>query len=333
MATAEQIKALIRSHTEGADAQFLSVASQMAAHAARTGKPRLADDLLLLVKRAKLRRNATLGEAPDAAAPAPAAIPLAQPPSALGGLVTASYPRVRLAEMTLDPRLRDSLARVLSENRQADRLLHHGFRPRRKLLLVGPPGCGKSMTAAALAGELSLPLLAVAFHQVITRFMGESSAKLHAVFEAMTPTRGVYLFDELDAIGFDRADAQDVGESRRILNAFLGFLERDTSDSLVVAASNLPDRLDPALFRRFDDVLRYGPPAPADVRPLVENRLARFGHARLSWKAITAAAEGLTQADVVAATEDAAKEAVLDGRGSVRSAELVAALRKRHRVA
>ena len=133
------------------------------------------------------------------------------------------------------------------------------------------------MTSRALAGELKLPHLSVQLHSLITKFMGETAAKLHSVFELMPKTRGVYLFDEFDAIGSERAATNDVGEIRRVLNSFLQFLEQDDSDSIIVAATNLASMLDEALFRRFDDVIRYDRPTAGETAELIHNRLARFG--------------------------------------------------------
>lgn len=318
MATAEQIKSLVRSYTEGDEERFLSVIMQIAAHAAKTGKKTLAQELKDLVDDAK-RERATVSVRP---------VPLARPKGELAGLATASYPKTRLADMVLDNALSERLNKVIHEYRQADRLRAHGLSPRRKLLLVGPPGCGKTMTAAALAGELSMPLLAVQLHALITKFMGETAAKLHVVFDAMAETRGVYLFDEFDAIGGHRQAVNDVGEMRRVLNSFLMFLERDDSDSLVIAATNLVDMLDPALFRRFDEVIRYGLPDRSMRTQLVENRLNLFNIRRLSWEKVLDASDGLSHADVARACDEAAKDTILEERKSITTPGLVAAMQR-----
>ena len=158
--------------------------------------------------------------------------------------------------MVLAEPARKSLERVIVEYRQQAKLRSHGLSARRKLLLVGRPGCGKTMTASALAGELNLPLLSVRLDGLITQYLGESAAKLRQVFDSMTVKCGVYLFDEFDAIGSDRARPNEVGEIRRVLNSFLQFVEADDSDSLILAATNQVEVLDPALFRRFDVRLR-----------------------------------------------------------------------------
>jgi len=164
---------------------------------------------------------------------------------------------------------------------------------------------------------------------MITKFMGETAAKLNLVFQSMRRTRGVYLFDEFDAIGAHRNASNDVGEARRVLNSFLMFLEQDTTGSVVLAATNLAQVLDEALFRRFDDVIIFSKPDASRVRLLVANRLAEFKLGKLAWNRIVAAARGLSHAEIVRACEDAAKEAVLSHRATIRSEELVRALRGR----
>src|SRR5262249_586253 len=273
MATAEQLKALLQSFAEGDDQRFLSVSMQVAAHLAKKGQARLAQELRDLVDQAKARQ----------ASPPGLPVPIARATGELANLLTVAYHKARLSDMVLEPATRHQLNRIVVEYRQQAKLRSHGLSARRKLLLVGPPGSGKTMTSLALAGELSLPLFTVQLHAVITKFMGETAAKLKLVFDAMQQTRGVYLFDEFDAIASSRTLQHDVGEIRRVLNSFLQFLEKDDSDSLIVAATNHFEVLDAALFRRFDDVVRYSAPNPYRIRELIENRLSVFGVLGLDW--------------------------------------------------
>jgi SpoVK/Ycf46/Vps4 family AAA+-type ATPase len=302
MATAEQLKALLRSYSEADGEQFLSVALQIAAHAARTGKTKLADELKVLVQDVK-RKQSTQRVG--------GAVPIVQPNGELAKLLTVTYPSVHLSEMVLSPDIRTQLTKVTREYKQRSRLREHGLTPSRKLLLVGPPGCGKTMTSRALAGELKLPHMAVQFHTMITKFLGETATKLHSIFELMPKTRGVYLFDEFDAIGSERAAVNDVGEIRRVLNSFLQFLEQDDSDSIIVAATNLASMLDEALFRRFDAVIRYEKPTHQEIHDLISNRLARFGLEDFDLLPAIDWAAGLSHADICQSCNDAAKEAVL----------------------
>jgi SpoVK/Ycf46/Vps4 family AAA+-type ATPase len=198
--------------------------------------------------------------------------------------------------------------------------------PRRKLLLLGPPGSGKTMTAAALAGELRIPLFTVVFDTLISKFMGETASKLRIVFDAMTATRGVYFFDEFDAIGSKRGERNDVGEIRRVLNSFLQLLEKDDSDGLIIAATNHPELLDPALFRRFDDVIRYALPDDKIAMRILKTRLASFDIERIDWDAVAKGAEGMSQSELARAADDSAKRAVLAERTVITQNDLSAAI-------
>ncbi len=320
MATADQIKALIKSHLQADDDRFMAVAMQVAAHSARQGHGRVADEIRMMVDQAKAERR-------KVARP----VPIATPRGELAALLSVTYPDTRLSDMVLPDEVRTRFDRILREQRGRQKLLAHGLQPRRKLLLVGPPGSGKTMTAAALSGELRVPLYTLLLHGLITKFMGETAAKLRMVFDTLAENRGVYLFDEFDAIGGQRTVGNDVGEIRRVLNSFLQFLEQDASSSLIIAATNHPEVLDRALFRRFDDVIEYDiPPAKLALRVL-QNNLASFDVRDMDWIAVVQAAEGLSSADMARACESAAKDAVLDDTLLVSTSSLVAALRERHR--
>jgi SpoVK/Ycf46/Vps4 family AAA+-type ATPase len=320
VATAEQLKALLKSHVAGDDERFRAIALQIAAHNARKGNVQLAQELRNLLDEARR---------PQASAGVPRAVPIARPVGELAGLLTASYPTTQINDMVLPRAVHDALDEAVRQYHQRDRLRHHGLSPKRKLLLIGPPGCGKTMTASAIAGECSLPLMFVQLHSLITKYMGETAVKLHLVFDAMVQTRGVYLFDEFDAIGSTRSARNDVGEIRRILNSFLQFLERDDSDSIVVAATNFAGMLDDALFRRFDDVIRYALPDTTMARALVENRLSAFDIRGLAWPVVTRAARALSHAEITRACDDAAKAAVLADSTTVTTDLLADALRVR----
>jgi SpoVK/Ycf46/Vps4 family AAA+-type ATPase len=323
MAKAEQIKALIRCHADGDDTRFYAVAMQVAAQAARAGQGNFAVELREIVDSAKVQAKTTTATRPLRP------VPLAQPRGELAGLLAVGYPKTRLSDMALTGTLAARLERVVREQRQRERLRSHGFAPVRKLLLVGPPGTGKTMTASALAGTLGLPLFTVQLDGLITKFMGETAAKLRLVFEAIAETRGVYLFDEFDALGSERGAGNDVGEIRRILNSFLQFLELDDSDSLLIGATNHVGLLDQALFRRFDAVFEYELPAPDIVAQVMKARLALLETSRNDWDAAVASAQGLSHAELARACEQAAKDALLNDMVEIETEGLVTALAER----
>jgi len=159
MATADQVKALIRCHAEGDDTRFYAIAMQVAAQAARSGHVKFAQELRQMVDDVRSRAGT---------APKPKPVALVQPRGELAGLLSVGYPKARLADMAIAPALEHRLQRVLVEQRQRERIHAHGFVPIRKLLLVGPPGTGKTMTSSVLAGELGLPLFTIQLDGLIT---------------------------------------------------------------------------------------------------------------------------------------------------------------------
>jgi SpoVK/Ycf46/Vps4 family AAA+-type ATPase len=322
MATADQVKALIQCHAEGDDTRFYAIAMQVAAQAARSGHGKFAQELRDLVDQTRARSA-------RAEASMPKAVPVVQPRGELAGLLTARYSKARLVDMALAPDVHLRIERVLVEQRERERIRAHGFSPQRKLLLVGPPGTGKTMTATVLAGELGLPLFTIQLDGLMTKYMGETAAKLRLVFEAITQTRAVYLFDEFDALGSERSHSNDVGEIRRVLNSFLQFLEQDESDSLILAATNHPGLLDRALFRRFDSVIEYQLPTGELAGRVMRSRLALLECGNVDWSRASRVASGLSHADIVRACEQAAKNSIIEHRTEIHTEGLLESLRER----
>lgn len=314
MATADQIKALIRSHWSDEPERFFTTALQVAAHEARQGHAALATEIKEMVDEARRKCHSSK---------------VVAFPVELEGLIGREEPRTALPALVLPKALEERINKVLREYRERDKLRAHNLSPRRKLLLTGPPGTGKTMTAKVLAHELRLPLFTVLVDKMVTRFMGETAAKLRQIFEQIARVPGVYLLDEFDAIGGCRSLDNDVGEMRRVLNSLLQFIEQDHSDSLILGATNTPDLLDHALFRRFDDVLVYERPGNIERQALIKNVLGLFLGTRFGWKAVLEASDGLSHAEIDQACRDAMKDAILSDRETVTGSGLAAALKER----
>jgi len=321
MANADQMKALLKSHIDGDEQHFYSVAMQIAAQEARNGHERLAEELRSLVDIAKRSRikNKT--------------IPIARPNGELANILSVSYPQTRLADMVLADSLLAQMVRIIREQKFAARILEHGLSPRRKLLLVGPPGTGKTFSASVLAGELGLPLFQVRLDGLITKFMGETAAKLRQIFDATENVRGVYFFDEFDAIGSQRGLPNDVGEIRRVLNSFLQMLEQDSSSSLIIAATNHPEILDHALFRRFDDVLKYELPSSDHVVGLLKARLINYAAQGITWKHLAELAVGMSHAELTRAAHEVIKDSLISNQDTITELDVKRTILERKEIA
>lgn len=323
MAAAEQIKSLIKSFGDGDESRFFATSMQIAASEARKGHTTFAQELKNLIDKAKKGRS-------DSFIDRGKTISISKPKRELNELIEIFNPKIKLNDMVLDTQVKSSLDRVIEEQRKIELLRQHNLTPRRKLLLTGLPGCGKTMTAQALAGELGLAVFIIRLDGLISKFMGESIAKLRMIFDAMEDHRGVYLFDEFDSIGAQRNQGQDVGEIKRVLNSFLINIEKDQSNSIVIAATNLPESLDKALFRRFDDIIQYPLPEIGEIKKVLKNNLSGFSlSTRSSLDKIAEESIGLSYSDIVRACEEAIKEMIITGKNKVPVMSLLTSLEKR----
>lgn len=320
MANTKKILAMIESRARNDDEQFYSIALQVAASEARSGRRQIAEEIRKAVDEARE------GSRPAASVP----LPFAKPRGELDGLLELREPQHALSDVVLADQLSRKLADLVREQTRRTWLRDHGKVPNRRLLFLGPPGSGKTMTAEALAKKLKLPLFVIRLEALITRFMGETAAQLKLVFDEVDQRRGVYLFDEFDALGARRDSANDVAEMRRVLNSFLQFMEAPNStDSIVVTATNFPDLLDAALLRRFDLVLEFKPPTEQHIREIVKANLRPLKYPRLGWKTIVKSAEGLSQSEIARAAEDAVKTAILDQKEILKTQDIVGRLLER----
>lgn len=312
MAKAEYILSLIKSHFNNEGERFTTAALQIAAYEAKIGHLSTANEIKALVDKSKENKSITKAFSSD-----------------LQGLIIETLPHEKLSELIVSPHIKEKIKRVVSEFVQRDKLRKNDLENRRKVLLSGPPGTGKTLTASIIASELGLPLYTVLMDKMVTKFMGETSAKLRQVFDFIQQKQGIYLFDEFDAIGGERGRDNDVGEMRRVLNSFLQFIERDYSDSLIIAITNNQKLLDQALFRRFDDVIAYKLPTKEEKLLLLKNRLSRF-KAKLNYEEILPNINGLSHAEITLACLDAIKDTILNDKQKLTDKLVIKSIKDRN---
>ena len=329
MATADQIKALVRSIVDNDENRFYTIALQVAAKEEKQGHNKVAHDLRELISgrgfsESKLKSVKSNNSIKSFKRTHSNSVDIDE-------LLHLTPTHSKISDLILSSDCQQKVSSVLTEYRQKYELAQFGLLPKRKILLTGPPGTGKTLTAKVFAAELGLPLYTLQFDGLISRFLGETAAKLRAVFEHIATSKAVYLFDEFDAIGAKRDSNNDVGEIRRVLNSFLQFFEEDISESLIVCATNHPELLDPALFRRFDDIIEFTPPERDEAIEFIKNRLFLFDIKKLDIKKAVEGLEGVGYAELGQACDEAAKNAVLQNKGVITQKSLIEAVQKRLR--
>lgn len=222
-------------------------------------------------------------------------------------------------KMVLSSEVESKILRIEKEYLASERLAHHGLKPRKKILLYGTSGCGKSMAAERIAWDLGLPFYKVRFDSIISSYLGESASNLQNLFESMKDYPCVLLLDEFDIIGKQRdTKANDIGEIHRIVNILLGLLEEYDGAGILIATTNLEGSLDKALFRRFDDFIELPKPTQNEIIELLKTSFSALKLSKsVKLTQYAKKMEGLSYAIIVKIANDAAKKAVINSRQEI----------------
>jgi len=227
-------------------------------------------------------------------------------------LFDRSIPNVKREDLIFPPVVWRDIDRVIEENQRIDLLRSYGLEPRHRLLLSGSPGTGKTTLASLLAAELMLPLLRVNYAMLFGSLLGETAQRLGAVLDEASNRACVLLLDEFDALGKTRDDPIDTGEVKRTLNYLLVRLEELPAHVIVVAATNRPEALDRALWRRFDIALTLPNVTPTTLGAWIaharERSIDAFGISDVN---LRRGLRGLSFAELEAFFQDVQREYVL----------------------
>ena len=312
---ADILKRLVRAVAEGSQDDLTTLIKKVIETERETGHTKLAGELTRILDRARPQNSgADLRELPSS--------------RRHRELLVSLHARDTLDHfMVLLPEVEERFARVEREYAARERLSAYGLKPRKRILLHGPPGCGKSLGAKRLAWNTTLPLMKVRFDALLSSYFGESAANLRAVFEAAKERPCVLLLDECDFIARSRTGSRDIGEASRVVNALLQLLDEYDAPGILVATTNVEDSLDEAIFRRFDDVFLLPLPGRTEIERLLKLTLSAINvSGRVDWNVIVSALTGFSAAYVVKAAQDSAKAAVLVGRKTVEQGDLEQAI-------
>jgi SpoVK/Ycf46/Vps4 family AAA+-type ATPase len=237
-------------------------------------------------------------------------------------LVDQVRPERRASDLILDRTNQQTMQSLLREFRQRDTLGAHGLRPRSRLLFCGPPGCGKTLCAEVLANEAGLPLLVASMDVLVSSLLGETASNLRKIFDHAATQPVVLLLDEFDAIARLRDDETLNGELRRVVNSLLMLIEKYKGQGFIVAATNHEKQLDPAIWRRFDEVVFFEKPGRSEIVRLLDLKFKNFRR-EFESKDIADLLQGFSHADVERVCLNAIRNAVLNGRATVSKREFL----------
>jgi SpoVK/Ycf46/Vps4 family AAA+-type ATPase len=324
MASGELLKKLFQSYKRRDDDSFYSAAVQVVAEEKRKNHNVLARDLQRILENGNgrlvdpdnLRTFETL--------------PRDRERNAI--LIEVRSPDRYLPDIIINDGLKQQIEIITEEFRSSTILQTYGLKPRQKLLFFGPPGCGKTLAAEIISGELGLPLLYARFDAIVSSYLGETATNLRKVFDYANRGNWVVFFDEFDAIGKSRDDHDEHGELKRVVNTFLQLLDGFQGESIFIAATNHEGLLDNALWRRFDDVLYFNKPDTAAIKQLLKLKLKGFSHKTLAMEKFIPPMGGWAHADIERVCLEAIKIAVLSGQNELTDAHFQQALeRQQHR--
>lgn len=232
-------------------------------------------------------------------------------------------------ELILSEKIKYELKQIVRGFRSYEVLSTYNLKPKNKVLFCGLPGTGKTFTAQVLSSYLELPLVYINFDAIISSYLGETATNLRKVFDFISNGIWVVLFDEVDIIGKNRDDQHETGEIKRVVNNFLQLIDNFEGDSLIIASTNHPHILDPAIWRRFDEVINFELPEKIDRTSLIKLYLKPLKKTKdLDIELLSKETEGFSPSDIKSMCRDAITHTIINERDTLENKDLMYSLEK-----
>lgn len=322
MARADLLKKLFSSYTNNDRELFLKIAQEIIADERKKKHTLLADELermLSNTRRGSTHTCSTLR-------------PILPNADKEAKLIEIVYPSKYFDDVILDSDKTQLLEDVIRQFQNWDILVSNGVSPVSRLLFYGPPGCGKTLCANVLAAEIGIPLMYVRFDALVSSYLGETASNIRRVFEMAANDSFLILFDEFDAIGRSRSDASEHGEIKRVVNTFLQQIDCFKGRSIIVAATNFEQSLDYAIWRRFDDTVRFNLPTDDEKRKIFSMRFRQFNGPLHAFDALLPSTSEFSHADVDNICKTIMRKCILEGKHIYTKRDVERAVEKQKRI-
>jgi SpoVK/Ycf46/Vps4 family AAA+-type ATPase len=297
MARSDLLISLVKAGRQTADPRFRSIVEAIIAEERSKQHTALADQLA-----------AALLNGAHVQAPQPSGL------NVVGDLLYELAPERSLDSLVLPRLVREELGRLLEEHHRAELLRSYGMAPRHRILLVGPPGNGKTSLAHGLAHDLMVPLLAVRYEGLIGSYLGETASRLRKVFDYARQRACVLFLDEFDTVGKERGDIHETGEIKRVVSTLLLQMDQLPAHVIIVTATNHAELLDRAVWRRFEVRLQLPAPKPGEAAEFLSRLFANLQLASgYQTSALARHLKGATYSEIEDLFRDIARRLVLEG--------------------
>lgn len=305
---------LIEAHSTGSEEAFKSALNALSDDEERKGNAATASSLRNAYVYDK-KRSAKYNDSPlsGMSFSAQSMIPMPKDNDSALDLIEVLTPKITLEDVALPEKTIQVLRQIIAEQKSVEQLTHRGVNPANRLLFCGPPGCGKTLTANALAGELEIPVAYVKLDGLVSSYLGQTGTNIRKIFDFAKNKRIMLFLDEFDAIAKKRDDSNELGELKRVVTTLLQNMDMMPANVFLAAATNHHHLLDPAVWRRFNSsILLELPNAEQRTQMIQRFCKEKLSEVMIDVKTLTILSEGMSGAEIEGFMQSLAKYCVLE---------------------